>query len=71
MLLFTECVERDFCELPLYAVLRSSSHARNAQATAKIVTLGDALAAIGAYAAFGTWPAEAAWRAQDRYLPSF
>jgi hypothetical protein len=44
-------------ELPLYGVLRSSPHARNAQATAKIVTLGDTLAAIGAYTAFVTWPA--------------
>src|SRR5215212_1488276 len=38
-----ECVEGGFSEveLPLYGVLRSSLHASNAQATAKIVTLGD------------------------------
>src|SRR5215210_4454186 len=49
-----------FSEVRVYGVLRSSLHARNAQATAKIVTLGDTLAAIGDYAAFVTWPADAA-----------
>jgi hypothetical protein len=41
-------------KLSLYGVLRRSPHARNAQATAKIVHLGDTLAALGAYAPYVT-----------------
>jgi hypothetical protein len=62
-------VEGKFSEvgLPLYGVLRSSPHARNAQATAKIVQLGDAPISFGSYAATVA-QIKPRVKAQDRYL---
>ena len=62
-----KCVEVEFCELRVDGVLRSSPHARNAQATAKIVTLGDAPISFGSYAATVA-QIKPRVKAQDRYL---
>ena len=54
-------------EVRIHGVLRSSPHARNAQATAKIVTLGDAPISFGSYAATVA-QIKTRVKAQDRYL---